>query len=478
MSYLIDKKNDVWTIPSKEDQGNYYFYFDFFSNEWIKEEIKNYTLDCLEVGKIKASSSHRYNYSLRHFFEYLEFNEIQIETFADLTPKIIEKFIHYLMVEVETSSTRAVALSALKHLLNYGEIFELEGYPKIHLFDRTAFRMLQTEDILKSMIIPDPVMQQIKSAADDLLAQKDYDLRLLGCLIIICMYTGIRISEALMLNENSITNDFFGKPLLEVISEKNETERYIVVRQEVVDTIELLKELSAENRSILGTKRLFVHYLPNAKRAEYLWQVTARSWLKKRFVRNYGISHVPGELYELTFHQFRHTLATDMLANGMSPTEIKDYLGHESLHSTRLYAKVRNSKLVQAYKKLGFIGLIVNSLEDISDQDDKKINESERLMAQLPDGLCARPIKEKVSNCKQPNACLFCPKFITTPEFLETHKDHLQRIRQDKNSYKEERFIGTDYLINETEAALLDIILRLERFVGIDGTRKQTSNGV
>ncbi|GFZ87358.1 hypothetical protein GCM10008018_37010 [Paenibacillus marchantiophytorum] len=460
--------SDSWVLKANEDLPDYVFNFDFLPNGWIKDEVKRYTRDSLEIGNLKVSTLHRYNYSLRHFFNYLDENEIIMETFADITPRIVEKFIFFLLMEVEKPSTRAVILSALKHLINYGQVFELKGYPQVQLFDRTEFRMLQTEDTLKSMIIPDQVMEQIKGGIEQLLQENDYELVLLACLLTICMYTGVRISEALMLKENSISKDFFGKPLLEVISEKNETERYIAVRKEVVDVIERLKDHTSVYREELKTDRLFVRPLQRRKRTDHLQQYYARTWLKNKFVKKFNICHMHGELYDLHYHQFRHTLATDMLANGMSPFEIKEYLGHESLHSTRLYAKVRNNKLIQSYKKLGFIGMIVDKVELVSGEKDIKLDTKTRLMAQLPDGVCARPIKEKVVNCKQPNACLFCPKFVTTPEFIEIHQDHLRRIREDKSKYKEDHFIGTDYLINETEEALVDIISRLERLVGID----------
>lgn len=83
-------------------------------------------------------------------------------------------------------------------------------------------------------------------------------------------------------------------------------------------------------------------------------------------------------------------------------------------------------------------------------------------MAQLPDGVCAKPIGTKVINCKKPNACLFCPKFITTPEFLDIHREHLERIRADKRRYLAEELMGSEYHLFETEKILEEIINRLE----------------
>lgn len=153
----------------------------------------------------------------------------------------------------------------------------------------------------------------------------------------------------------------------------------------------------------------------------------------------------------------------------MSMREVMEFLGHNSSHSTRLYAKVQNERFSKTYRKLGFIGVIEESVDDIVDEEKKKITVEKRLMAQLPDGVCARPIKEQVINCKKPNACLFCPKFITTPEFLEVHKNHLERIKEDKQRYMEENLIGTDYLLFETEKALTEIVTQLEAIQNAKG---------
>ena len=41
----------------------------------------------------------------------------------------------------------------------------------------------------------------------------------------------------------------------------------------------------------------------------------------------------------------------------------------------------------------------------------------------LPNGYCGLPLQQ---SCPHANACLSCPVFITTPEFLPQHRDHLQ----------------------------------------------------
>jgi len=45
----------------------------------------------------------------------------------------------------------------------------------------------------------------------------------------------------------------------------------------------------------------------------------------------------------------------------------------------------------------------------------------------LPNGYCGLPV---VQTCPHANACLTCPMFITTAEFLPQHREHRQQVLQ------------------------------------------------
>jgi site-specific recombinase XerD len=467
---LVDMKSDTWVLPAGDNLAPYTFNFGFLPNEWFKETVKKITKECMTIGRIKLSTLNRYNYSLVIFFQYLENYDIILDNFEGVTFDLVEGFLHYLLANIDSSSTRAVMFSSLKHHIKHGQIFEWEGFPSSEVFDGTETRTLQTEDTLKSMLIDDVVMNHIDSSLSQMKSTLEPKLDMLNdvvlwALITVTRHTGIRLSEALSLKVNCLRKDLFKKHLLEVVSSKNETERFIPVTREVVVAIEFLVKTTEQLRSELKTDMMFFQYMPMKGTYELLWQREARRWLKKKFIKRYDIRDSNGNLAVLTYHQFRHQIGTDLLNNGMNPFEVMQYLGHDSMHSTRLYAKVRNDTLTAEYKKLGFIGLIESKVEDIVDANGKKLDTEKRLMAQLPDGVCAKPINQKVVDCKKPNACLFCPKFITSPEYLDIHKNHLERIRADKQRYLQEGLLGTEYLLLETEKALEEIIGRLEALV-------------
>ena len=50
-----------------------------------------------------------------------------------------------------------------------------------------------------------------------------------------------------------------------------------------------------------------------------------------------------------------------------------------------------------------------------------------RIADTLPNGLCGRPPQQ---DCPHPNACLTCPDFQTTPEYLPIHRQQLDTTRR------------------------------------------------
>jgi hypothetical protein len=50
-----------------------------------------------------------------------------------------------------------------------------------------------------------------------------------------------------------------------------------------------------------------------------------------------------------------------------------------------------------------------------------------RIQASLPNGFCGRPPQQ---DCPHPNACLTCPDFQTSIEFLPTHRRQVDETRR------------------------------------------------
>ncbi|MFC1617464.1 tyrosine-type recombinase/integrase [Candidatus Margulisiibacteriota bacterium] len=75
-------------------------------------------------------------------------------------------------------------------------------------------------------------------------------------------------------------------------------------------------------------------------------------------MRETGLRHMLKKYLELanikknvSFHSFRHTLATELLRNGVQLRYIQALLGHKSITATQIYTKVVIEDLKKAYKK-------------------------------------------------------------------------------------------------------------------------------
>lgn len=179
------------------------------------------------------------------------------------------------------------------------------------------------------------------------------------------------------------------------------------------------------------------------------------------FALRHHICNEKEHLVSFTFHQFRHTLGMHSMNSGMNPKEIMTMLGHESVHSTSLYAKVRNETLDRDYRKIGFIGIATSNM---SEQVGEVYTLERALAGALPDGTCLKAF-EGDSSCGKLNKCLLCAKFITTPEYLTIHKEHLRRLQQDKAQYMKDSYICNIEKVERLEAALRTIICQLEELV-------------
>lgn len=77
----------------------------------------------------------------------------------------------------------------------------------------------------------------------------------------------------------------------------------------------------------------------------------------------------------------------------------------------------------------------------------------------LPNGYCGLPLQQ---NCPHANACLTCPVFITTSEFLPQHRDQLELTRGIIERARERGQLRVAEMNQQTADNLLTIITTLE----------------
>ncbi len=149
---------------------------------------------------------------------------------------------------------------------------------------------------------------------------------------------GLRRNEGYHLNVNDIN---ISSAILHVIKGKNYKERLVPVSKKSMEHITaylyegrnvLLKEnkqeaffISSNNGKRLGGQLMLV-------KLQQLIRLTGNAELVEK---------------EAGLHTLRHSIATHLLANGMSLEKIKDFLGHSSLESTQIYTHLINENIYE-----------------------------------------------------------------------------------------------------------------------------------
>jgi integrase len=138
---------------------------------------------------------------------------------------------------------------------------------------------------------------------------------------------GLRANEVVQLRLGDI--DWRGARLV-LRRGKKRTERVLPLSQEVGDA---LAEYVTKARPRTDSPVVFLNYRPPYRP---LAGPSAVSTMAKRALLSIGFTPGP----RIGAHTFRHTVASEMVCRGATFKEVADVLGHESLQTTGIYAKL------------------------------------------------------------------------------------------------------------------------------------------
>jgi integrase/recombinase XerD len=267
---------------------------------------------------------------LKRFSQFLAQDYPGLEP-SELSRQIAIDFIAYLQPRLKKRSIIST-LSALNLFLTTCAIHGFAELPKRPL--------LYKEDFPKSLrprpkFLPDEVHRQIVAQLDRLPAPYNTMLAILE-------QTGARVSEVLglqidCLSRDPAAGDYFIKRWLS--------------KQKKLHTVPILPALAARIQAAAQKARQkhgpAVKYLFGNKNDRPLNRGTFDRVLTKWAIEC-DIRDNSGKLYVPHFHQFRHTVGTRMLNNGVSQYLVQRYLGHDSPDMTAVYAHLTDDTAKQA----------------------------------------------------------------------------------------------------------------------------------
>ena len=131
-----------------------------------------------------------------------------------------------------------------------------------------------------------------------------------------------------------------------------------------------------------------------------------------------------GKPYRLTAHQFRHSIATEMIDQGIDIYTVKEFLGHRSLAMTERYIQIYLGSLRAKYDAYAPASLTMNARVEVTSPPqgpeggwvEHKVGTLYR--SPLPDGIGWCEHLAMLDPCPTPPHCPTCPK-------LQVSKQHV-----------------------------------------------------
>jgi len=307
------------------------------SNKPLIKHIPDF-LDYCEVEKgLSNNTQKNYQRYLNKFKFWLEKNNKKNIKPHQLSPDEIWKYRLFLSRYINPKTNKPLKkttqnyyLIALRAFLSYFTAKDIISLPpnKIKL----------PKDARKEKNIKFLTLEQIKkllSAPDikNVIGLRD------RAILEILFSTGLRIAELTALNREQFAN----------INNKKDYELSIIGKGGYPRTVYFSERALFWLKKYLKSRQdkekpLFIHYRAK-KNADA--RLTARSI--ERIVKKYSI--LAGVPVFTTPHTLRHSMATDLLNQGVDLRTIQEFLGHRSISSTQIYTHITNKRLRDIHRK-------------------------------------------------------------------------------------------------------------------------------
>lgn len=439
--------------------------FDRIVQPWLRELAKRWARWRLAAGL----STHQVERDLAALIRLSTFLSGCVPVLvgpAQLERPVLERYLAWLAVERPNPKGRAIELGSVAGFLRgvhqHRWAPELPATAAIYHDDRPR----RPTDAPRT--ISEHVMAQLESPAN--LARFGHPAyRLLTEML---MGTGLRISDACRLPLDCVVRDPGGAAYLRYRNHKMRREAFVPIDEDLADAI-AAQQAAVTNRWPAASC-LFPRPTTNPDgtrpvgRSTYVNHLDA--WLQACEVRD-----ELGRPVHVTPHQWRHTYATRLVNADVPLDVVRRLLDHTSVEMTAHYGRLHDRTVREhweAARKVNIAGeqLVFDPTSPLADAAWLKDRLARAKMA-LPNGYCTLPLQQR---CEVANACLTCPMFATTAEFLPQHHQQLAATRQlivQAEDQHQERLAEMNRTV---ETNLVHIITSLEK---PDDTSTSTGDG-
>lgn len=264
----------------------------------------------------------RYKLTKKKVIQFLE-NEWQVKDLGllEIKPHFLDKLETFLKFNQKLCHNAAMKhIKNVKKIMRYGERFELIQQTPFSNFRCT------TQEVHREALT--------QSELDNLIKKKGLNdrLSLVRDVFVFSSYTGLAYSDVAKLNKNHIQQIDDSTRIIIISRTKTNAESRIPLLPQAEEILKKYSEFSISNK-----EGKLLPVASNQKMNEYLKEIASICDISKR----------------LTTHLARHTFATTVtLQNGISLEVVQTTLGHKSIRTTQIYAKMTDIRLQNEMKQL------------------------------------------------------------------------------------------------------------------------------
>jgi integrase len=408
---------DARALGIRAQRGRNMINFASIPQGWLREPLKAWCRFRLATGGAYSSADSAVQ-AFRRFSRFLIEVHPELVGIPGLSRQVIEDYLAWLTGQGLVVASRSNSATFLKTFLDWGRRYgTLVGLrPDAVMYEDDVAR---PDDALPRFI-SEFVMVQLEN--EDNLARLPSRPSARN-MVVLLIETGMRRGDASELPIGALIADSVGSACLRFSNSKVSTEQLIPLSEKAAAAV---RDQQAYVRRTWpgGSPWLFPGIMDNADGSKpyshFVLGAQIRSWEKK-----IGLHDEAGQPVHVHPHQFRHTYATRLINQGVPQHVIQSLLGQASPRMTARYARLFDKTVRAAFDE--YCTRRINTAgETLAYDPDAVTADAEwakhnlaRIADSLPNGYCGRPPQQ---DCPHPNACLTCPDFQTTPEFLQIHR--------------------------------------------------------
>ena len=410
-------RRDVWRMHRLGFEGRYTLQFNRIPQPWLREPAKRWIRLRLSRGLGLEAGGGRPVLAIARFAQFLA--AAGIDRIELIDRALLERYLADLHREL-----RPQHQGSHTGLLN-GFFAAIRQHR--WSTDLPATAMFFTEDYpQRGEHLPKALAEHVMTQLEHPDNLDRWDNPTYRLITIILMRCGLRITDALRLRGDCTTTDADGAPYLRYFNHKMKRDALVPIDPDLADLIGAQRDRTSQ-RWPDGTPLLFPRPTKNLNGQLPLAIPTYREALG-RWLHTCDIRDEHGHQVRVTPHQWRHTLGTRLINRDVPQEVVRRILDHDSPQMTAHYARLHDTTVRRAWEAARKVDIHGRT---VALDPDGPLAEAAwakqrlgRATQALPNGFCGLPVQQ---SCPHANACLTCPMFLTTPEFLPQHRAQRHR---------------------------------------------------